>query len=361
MNDLIITNSLALPEETVVSKVGIVGMSGSGKTQTARKLAEAMLSIDQHIAVLDPTGAWWGLRSSADGLDVGFPIVVFGGPQGDAPLRFDAGAMLGQSLVKERFNAIFDMSKLNDSEIRRFSTDFLNAVYIRNRHPLHIFMDEFDIICPQAKAANSEEARAAVNTTVRRGRLKGIGSTMITQNPQDADKSVLNMADTVIAMRTQGSQAIDAIGKWMGRNLAKPQLAELVSTLPELKTGAGWIHPTVFIEKLIEVFREVRRVLRSDGTCWVNMGDSYANDGKWGGHTGGKHVRAARTTGWRPQCACGSIVTRPVVLDPFSGSGTTGLVAVANRRKFIGIELNPEYAAISVRRLDVATAQAVLV
>lgn len=33
--------------------------------------------------------------------------------------------------------------------------------------------------------------------------------------------------------------------------------------------------PQEFIAKLTEVFREVRRVLRSDGTCWVNMGDSY--------------------------------------------------------------------------------------
>jgi DNA modification methylase len=31
-----------------------------------------------------------------------------------------------------------------------------------------------------------------------------------------------------------------------------------------------------FVKKLVNVFREVRRVLRPDGTCWVNMGDSYA-------------------------------------------------------------------------------------
>lgn len=231
----------ALPEDSIVGKFGVVGMSGSGKTNTARKLAEAMLTINQHIATLDPTGAWWGLRSSADGLKPGFPIVVFGGSHPDAPIRPDYGAMLGRALVDQRFNAIFDLSKFNDTEIRRFSTDFLNEVYIRNKHPLHVFMDEFDIICPQAKGTNSEEARAAVNTFVRRGRIKGLGSTMITQNPQDADKSVLNMADIVIAMRTQGSQAIDAIGKWMGRNISKDDLAELVSMLPDLETGTGFI------------------------------------------------------------------------------------------------------------------------
>jgi DNA modification methylase len=31
-----------------------------------------------------------------------------------------------------------------------------------------------------------------------------------------------------------------------------------------------------YVANMVEVFREVRRVLRKDGTCWVNMGDSYA-------------------------------------------------------------------------------------
>ena len=50
--------------------------------------------------------------------------------------------------------------------------------------------------------------------------------------------------------------------------------------------------PDEFVSKLVDVFREVRRVLRDDGTLWVNLGDSYANDGKWGGSSGGKHCSA---------------------------------------------------------------------
>ena len=40
-----------------------------------------------------------------------------------------------------------------------------------------------------------------------------------------------------------------------------------------------------------------------------------------------------------------------VVLDPFSGSGTTGVVALNNNKNYIGIELNPEYATISHERI----------
>ncbi len=43
-----------------------------------------------------------------------------------------------------------------------------------------------------------------------------------------------------------------------------------------------------------------------------------------------------------------------IVLDPFSGSGTTGAVAIRNGRKYIGIEINPEYVELSKIRLEEA-------
>lgn len=45
--------------------------------------------------------------------------------------------------------------------------------------------------------------------------------------------------------------------------------------------------PAAFVARMVEVFREVRRVLRKDGTCWVNLGDSYA--------TGTRSARGATT------------------------------------------------------------------
>lgn len=39
--------------------------------------------------------------------------------------------------------------------------------------------------------------------------------------------------------------------------------------------------PDAFVARLVEVFREVRRVLRDDGTLWLNLGDSYAANRKY--------------------------------------------------------------------------------
>jgi len=52
--------------------------------------------------------------------------------------------------------------------------------------------------------------------------------------------------------------------------------------------------PEAYVERLVAVFREVRRVLRDDGTLWLNLGDTYNNCDKWGGGGAntGKHTKA---------------------------------------------------------------------
>lgn len=42
--------------------------------------------------------------------------------------------------------------------------------------------------------------------------------------------------------------------------------------------------PELYVENLVAIFREVRRVLRSDGTLWLNVGDGYARNGGTGNH-----------------------------------------------------------------------------
>lgn len=69
--------------------------------------------------------------------------------------------------------------------------------------------------------------------------------------------------------------------------------------------------PAEYVAAMVEVFALVRELLADDGVLWLNLGDSYANDAKWGGSTGGKHVqalhgdsgigRAKKATGMRPK------------------------------------------------------------
>jgi len=70
-----------------------------------------------------------------------------------------------------------------------------------------------------------------------------------------------------------------------------------------------------YVAALADVCAACWRVLRDDGTLWINLGDAYANDGKWGGSTGGKHAgglhgqsgpgRAKVSTGLPPKSLIG--------------------------------------------------------
>lgn len=89
--------------------------------------------------------------------------------------------------------------------------------------------------------------------------------------------------------------------------------------------------PDEFIAKLVAVFREVKRVLRDDGTLWVNMGDSYA--GSWGNY-GGQN----RGKGTQREITNGSAVPNPAYdgLESFKPA-TANKIAGVKPKDLIGI------------------------
>lgn len=213
-------------------------------------------------------------------------------------------------------------------------------------------------------------------------------------------------------------------------------------------------NPDEYVDTLVRVFEQVRRVLAEDGALWLNIGDSYTSGGRTWRAPDKKHPVRAMTTrpptpeglkpkelvgipwrlafalqaaGWylrsdtiwyKPNVMPESVKDRPtrsheyvflltkseryyynsqavrgangralrtvwdvhtqplhdvhfatfpenliepcllltsrpgdIVLDPFFGSGTTGVVAIRTRRPFLGIELNPAYVDIARRRI----------
>ncbi|WP_396910326.1 DNA-methyltransferase [Mycolicibacterium sp.] len=68
----------------------------------------------------------------------------------------------------------------------------------------------------------------------------------------------------------------------------------------------------------------------------------------------GGSERLLRTGALAAQCRCEAGWRPGLVLDPFLGSGTTAVAAIAHRRDWLGIELNPDYAAIAQERIGQA-------
>ncbi len=139
-----------------------------------------------------------------------------------------------------------------------------------------------------------------------------------------------------------------------------------------------------------EIPRRAIKSATSEGGCCSSCGTPYqrlikktrvptrpGNDSKvnrasdkeaspYNGHNGDvvgnrdprRHVTRTETIGWKSGCKCVDETGNPhppvpcVVLDIFSGSGTSGMVANELGRRYIGLELNPEYAEMSRERIE---------
>lgn len=232
---------MSIPAESLARAVAVVGATGSGKTYAAKGALEAPLDAGARVCVLDPTGAWWGLRSSADGQSPGFPVVIFGGEHADIEITEDHGEQLGRIVAERTMQCVIDVSLMTMGGRVRFATKFMEELYRLNRTPLFLIFDEADLFAPQRPMPDQTVMLNRVEQIVRRGRVRGFRPWMITQRPAELHKSVLSQAATLIALTLRAPQDRDAIGAWIEGQADRDEGKKLLADLPKLKTGHGYI------------------------------------------------------------------------------------------------------------------------
>lgn len=242
MTVLRIADGLTLPIDFVTSTQAILARKRVGKSYCAQVEAEELLEARQQIIVIDPTGAWFGLRSSADGSSAGYPITIIGGEHGDAPLDVRAGETIAEAVVADRFSVVLDLSLFDDADWPTFIADFLRTLYRLNREAVHLFIDEADITAPQVPEGKEQQrALRAANNIVRRGGIKGIGVTLISQRAQLVNKNVLAMVDQIVAMQMNHPLDLDAISRWIFDHVDETKAKEMLASLPSLGRGEAWV------------------------------------------------------------------------------------------------------------------------
>ena len=241
LRKLKISRDLELPNAFATSTQVILAQKGKGKTHTAVVEAEELLEIGQQIVVLDPTDAWWGLRSLKDGKAAGYPIAVFGGDHGDVDLEPGGGALLATAIVNEGFSAIICTANLSKGKELTFVADFMETLYRLNRVAMHLFVDEADIFAPQKPFGGEARTCGAADDIVRRGRKKGIGCTLITQRSSVLNKNVLSQADMLVALGCSHPRDLDAIGEWVKVHADPKLAAQMMESLPSLPRGDAWV------------------------------------------------------------------------------------------------------------------------
>lgn len=245
-----LASGLHLPLDAATQTFLIVGKRGSGKSSTGTRLAEQLIRAEVPVAVLDPVDVWWGLKAGKDGRpDGGLSVYVFGGDHADLPLEPTAGVLMADVVVDHRVSVVFVLRTFSNREKARFVADFAEQLFKRNREVLHLFAEEAHELMPQQPFRGEEEMLGRMLRLQKLGRTSGIGLTCITQRPASLNKNATTQAEILIAHRILGPQDRDAVEGWIKHHRQEERKKEVLTTLPELKTGEAWIWAPDFPEE----------------------------------------------------------------------------------------------------------------
>jgi uncharacterized protein len=237
------SDSHPIPAAALDDRLGILGMTGSGKTYGAGTLVERILAQRGRVIIFDPLGCWWGLRQIADGKSASpYEIVIFGGSHADLPITPHAGAIIGETVAGMRESAIIDLSQFETAAAeRRFMVHFLDGVYHRSTgEPVHLVFDEADMWAPERimdKEGEATKLHGVMQKVVRRGRVKGLTSWLISQRPAALSKNVLSQIDGLVAFRLTASQDRKALGLWIEGQADREAGKAILGRLPEKQQG----------------------------------------------------------------------------------------------------------------------------
>lgn len=253
MSAIRLGKGLEVTSDIFTTASAIIGIRGSGKTTDGVVLAEQAIRAGVPVAVIDPTGAWFGLKSSADGKSAGLPVYVFGGRHADAPLEATAGPIIARFIVERGVPIVLDLSDLTKGMQRRFVGQFCETLYdlkARQRDPLFVIVDECPRFCPQRlqKDPDLSKCVGAVEDIVALGRSRGLGCAIIGQRPATINKNILTQSDNLFAMRTVGAQDRKALDEWVTEAQGEQQQRdELVQNIAALRQGEGYFwSPAIF-------------------------------------------------------------------------------------------------------------------
>lgn len=231
-----IASNLILPDEAVTWKMGLLGRTGTGKTNTAIVIAEHMADHGFPFVIFDPQGDWWGLGSK-------YPIAILGGDHAHVPLEPTGGTIAADFVIAERVPVLLDLFTMGEGEMVRFATDFARRLWTRNRDALHVFLDEADLFAPQS-GITKDKARClgAWQNLVRRGRSRGIGCTMITQRSAVINKDLLTQADPLIVHRLTAPQDLAAIDFYLSyHGQSRAEIKAITAQIAKLRIGEAFV------------------------------------------------------------------------------------------------------------------------
>lgn len=223
-----------------IGGTALLGIRGSGKTVTAKGIAEQLMDQGVPIIVFDAIGVWRHLKVPAKRGGEGFPVVVAGGKGADLPLTVAAAPEIVRAAIRENVNLVIDLydRSLSKSDWRRIVQACFRVLMYENEGVRHIFLEEAAEYIPQK--VTDGETYAEVEKVARMGGNSSLGLTIINQRAQEVNKAVLDLCENLVLMRQRGAHAIDALERWIDK--VSPDFAKRITAdMPKMGTGDAWI------------------------------------------------------------------------------------------------------------------------
>ena len=221
------------------------------------------------MCIIDPTGSWHGLKSSADGKSPGLPVYVFGGEYADVPLEPTAGEVVANFVVENRVPIVLDLKLMRKYQQVQFVTAFAETLYHRNREPLMVFCDEVARFAPQIiKDRGPDAARClgALEDITGLGRTRGLGMTIIGQRPAPISTTLRTQCETLICLRTIGKHDRRAIDEWVEAKGTQEERNKMMADVADLPNGVGYFWSPSFLGKFMKANFYLRSTFDSGAT-----------------------------------------------------------------------------------------------
>lgn len=238
---------LPFPERVLHQHIATLGKTGSGKSSVMRVIAEHLLDKNRRVAIVDPKGDWWGLKSSADGKSAGYPVIMFGDfkePRAtDVPINDRSGKHVAELIASGNRPCVLGFRGWMPGQLVRFWLEFAPALFNANEGELYIIIDEVHNFAPKGKIMDPDSGKCLhwTNRIMSEGRGLGMTFLIASQRPQKVHNDTLENCETLIAMRVTHPRSREATEEWINAKGDRELGKEVVSTLAQLKTGEAWV------------------------------------------------------------------------------------------------------------------------